>query len=102
MVLPIPIADEVLKEKAEIFAEELLNWSPETIQAAFRDFARTSKYQPALTDIIERCRSCSQSLEYKRQAKALPMPSELSEEVRARNLAHLREIKRRLFAKNII
>ena len=82
-----------LREMAEIFYEVLREWSPRTIEAAFRDHIKNNKWMPSPADIEDRCRAASQSIEYERQReKALPMPEDLSEKQRQENLRRLRDI----------
>ena len=100
MMLPIQVDDEVLNEKAIIFSEDLANWSPRTIKIAFRDHGRVSRFMPTLSEIIEKCRTASQSLEYKRQrTNALPMPDRLTDEQARKNLERIKELKQRVFGR---
>jgi len=95
MSMPIQTDDEVLNEKAIIFAEELSNWSPETVSMAFREHARSSRYMPTLSEILTNCRTASQALEYKRQREhaELPMPDHLPEEVANNNLQCIKRLR---------
>lgn len=82
-----------LREMAEIFYEILKEWSGDTIELAFRDHMKSNKWMPSPADIEARCRSVSQSLEYNRdRSKALPIPEELSEKQRKKNLEQLQKI----------
>lgn len=77
---------------AEIFYEILKEWSAETIEAAFQQHMKSSKWMPSPAEIETLCSPASQSLEYERQKKqpALPMPDHLPESVRKENLKRIR------------
>ena len=89
---------EALVEMAILFAEILSDWSPKTIEMAFTEHLRRSKFMPTPSEILENCRSCSQSLEYHRQKhEAIPMPDCLPEKVRQENIKRIHELKQRVF-----
>lgn len=94
----MPIEDEVLNAKAEVYAEDLVNWDPATIDLAFRNFSLNSRYIPALSEIVAGCRMASKSLEYQRQREiaSLPMPDHLPEEQRLENLGEIKRLRDRL------
>lgn len=99
LLMPIQVEDEVLHEKAILFAEELEGWSPETIKKAFREHAKLSRFVPSLSEIVANCRTASQSIEYTRQRKlaALPMPDHLPDDVVRENLRRIKQIKKKIF-----
>jgi len=100
-LLSIPIDDEVLKEKAILFTDELKSWSSETITMAIREHCRKSRFFPSLSEIINNCTDASISIAYSRQRERaqLPMPDSLPEEVVINNLKQIERIKQTVFKK---
>lgn len=98
MYQSIPIEDRVINTKATLFAEELANWSPDTIRMAFREHGRESQYLPSLADIYKRCQACSQAIAYERQRNqaALPMPDHIPDVQVEINKAGVRMLRERL------
>lgn len=94
-----PVTDNsVLEAKAQTYAEDLKNWSIETIHFAFNTVRKKARFFPSLAEIIKECPHASQTLEYKRQREktALPMPDEIPEKTRKQNLSRIQALKKKL------
>ena len=100
LILPIQISDEVVDQKAKIFADELGGWSHEVIQRAFRQHSRSSRFMPTLSEIISLCNSISADVARGLERLQLdePQPDEAQ---RLKNVERLKEIKKILAGKKI-
>jgi hypothetical protein len=59
----VQIENDVIRAKAEIFAEELEGWSFGTISRAFRLYGRSCKFMPALSEILDQCREAQKLID---------------------------------------
>jgi hypothetical protein len=97
LAIPVQIENDVIRAKAEIFAEDLEGWSLEAVTRAFRQLGQKSRFMPALADVIDECRTAKLAIDRERNEVLSRLPAPIvTEEDRAKNIERLTELRERM------